>query len=279
MRSPIRRIAFGIAASLLLPFAALPAAAAGDEAAALLATMREALGGDAIETIRSSRVEFTIVEEGRDAPPIRVRLITALPDRMRMFQSGGRGDSEIGFDGVRGWMSDGRGGFLPLDPETARLMSRGADLQSLPRRLADRFERFEASPLAEFEGRPSQPLVGFDEFGQSTRIHLDPARGLPRALESSEETPEGVQRNRMRFEGWRREGGVMVFDRAEIEQGRRRSTVEFISIRFNEVGDSEFTPPAAIATDGDEATPAQAPAPPPPPTPESTADPKGPSSP
>jgi hypothetical protein len=248
------------AAAVLLAFAAGPAAA-GDEAASLLATMRKSLGGEAIEAIRSSRVEFTFVEEGREGPPTRVRLITAVPDRMRMFQSGSRGDSEIGFDGVRGWMSDARGGFLPLDAETCRLMSRGPDLQSLPRRLPDLFERFEISPLTEFDGRPSRPLVAFDEAGDATRIHLDPASGLPLGLESSEETPEGPQRNRIRFEGWRREGEVMVFDRAEIEQGRRRTTIEFRSIRFNEVGDAEFAPPAAIAADGEGAPPAQVPTP------------------
>lgn len=228
------------AAALLLPCLT----AAAEDSAAILGRLRETLGGDAV---RSSRMEFTIREEGREGPPIEVRLITARPDRMRMFQSGGRGDSEIGFDGARGWMSDSRGGFLPLDAETARLMSRGADLQALPRTLRERFERFEVAPPSEFDGRPSQPLVAYEESGEAARIHLDPASGLPLGIEHSEETPEGVQHHRILFSGWRREGETMVFARAEIVAGRRRSIVEFSRVRFNEVADAEFAPPAAIA--------------------------------
>lgn len=243
------------AASLLL---CLPAAA--EDSAAILARLRETLGGDAV---RSSRVAFTIREEGRETPPIEVRLITARPDRMRMFQSGGRGDSEIGFDGTRGWMSDGRGGFLPLDAETARLMGRGADLQALPRTLRERFDRFEVAPPSEFDGRPSQPLVAYEESGEAARVHLDPASGLPLGIEHSEETPEGVQHHRILFSGWRREGETMVFTRAEIVAGRRRSIVEFSRVRFNEVADAEFAPPAAIAdASSGSAEPQERPAPP-----------------
>jgi len=231
---------------------ASPASAAttgtANPAEALLDRLDEALGGRAVlDAIESSRVEFTIRRGEDDPDPIRATVISAAPDRVRMRQhGGGRPEWELGFDGSVGWMSDGRGGVLPLDRETALLMTRGADLQALPRSLRSRFAGLDLGRPGRFEGRAAEVLLASDGEGGISRIHIDPTTALPIAIETIDEGPAGEERRTIRFEGWRREGAALVFSRAEIDAGGVRSTVLFERVAFGGIDLAEFTPPVGV---------------------------------
>lgn len=219
------------------------------EALALLDRVEAAMGGRAaIEAIPGVRMEMTVRVDEQDPNPVRVSVIRANPFAARIRQSGGgRADGEIGFDGERGWMSDGQGGFLDLAPEHARGMMQGADLQAMLRDLRGRYERFDLDPPSEFRGKQALVLrcVELDASeGDSVRVFLDPATALPLGLES---VIDGEVRdvNRVVVEGWREERGIKVFSKMTIDRGPIRSLITFDHVSFESISAGEIRSPLA----------------------------------
>ena len=205
-------------------------------------------GRTAIDAIPGVRMEMTVRVDEQDPNPVRVSVVRAKPFAARIRQSGGgRADSEIGFDGELGWMSDGQGGSLELAPDHARGMMQGADLQAMLRDLRGRYERFDVDPPSEFRGKQALVLrcVEADAAaGDSVRVFLDPATALPLGLES---VVEGEARdvNRVAVEGWREERGVKVFSKMTIDRGPIRSLITFDRISFEAIPAGEIRSPLA----------------------------------
>ncbi|MBM4107129.1 MAG: hypothetical protein FJ257_12775 [Phycisphaerae bacterium] len=226
----------------------LPAGSA--EAISLLDQVERAFGGRAaIDAIPGVRMEMTVATREGDPDPVRISVVRARPFAARIRQSGGgRADGEIGFDGDEGWMSDGRGGFLSLDPAHARGMLEGADLQAMLRDLRSRFERIDLDPPTEFRGAQALVLRCIEhdaEQGESVRIFVDPGTALPLGMESI--TAEDAEGSRVRVEGWRREGEIRVFERMVIDRGGAESFVNFTSIRFEAIPAGEIRSPLGDA--------------------------------
>lgn len=240
------------------PSAATPAAvetpplpAGSAEAISLLERIEQAFGGrPAIDAIPGVRMELTVATREGDPDPVRISVVSARPFAARIRQSGGgRADGEIGFDGAEGWMSDGRGGFLPLDPGHARGMLEGADLQAMLRDLRTRFERIDLDPPTEFRGAQALVLRCLERDaaeGESVRVFVDPGTALPLGMESI--TAEDAEGSRVRVEAWRREGDIRVFGRMVIDRGGAESFVTFDAIRFEAIPAGEIRSPLGVAT-------------------------------
>ena len=213
------------------------------EALDLLARMRAALGGAAIDRIEGVRLSMRVRRGERDESPVEV-VVASRPERGdRPFAAvirqsgGGRGDSEIGFDGTQGWMSDGTGGFMPLDADQARAMLAGADLQALARDLPRRFDRFDLDPPGEFRGKRVLSLRGVrdeDPPGAFTRVHVDPSTALPLAIESFEADSDRPF-NVAIFDRWERLDEVRVFRRMTSEREGAITIIDFEAISYDPI--------------------------------------------
>lgn len=272
MRPRLDRISIllGVAVALATPSAAAgqsvapaaptaspprPAIAGTPEAVDLLERVRTALGGVAVDRVPGVRASMRVRRGERDESPVVVTVASrpaqgSTPFAAVIRQSGGgRSDSEIGFDGAKGWMSDGTGGFMPLDADQARSMLAGADLQALVREIAVRFDRVDPDPTTEFRGRRVLALRATrddDPPGAFTRIHIDPSTALPIAIESFEATVDSAEPRLFStaiFDRWERLGAVRVFRKMTSERGGADTIVEFDSIAYDAVPDEVFVSP------------------------------------
>ncbi len=232
------------------------------EALDLLTRMRAALGGKALDRIEGVRASMLVRRGERDENPVEI-VVASRPERTgRPFAAvirqagGGRGASEIGFDGTHGWMSDGTGGFMPLDADQALAMLSGADLQALARDLPSRFDRFDLDPPGEFRGKRVLSLRAVsdeDPPGDFTRVHVDPSTALPLAIESFE-ADANRPFNVAIFDRWERLDEARVFRRMTSERGGAITIIDFETIAYDPIPGEAIASPldrdAAADTDG-----------------------------
>lgn len=227
------------------------------EAIELVRRIHEAIGGADVAGMRAT---MRIRRGERDEDPVLVQVCSrpardGRPMAAVIRQSGGgRSDSELGFDGRRGWMSDGSGGFLPLAADQARSMLAGADLQALVREIPRRFDRFDLDPATEFRGRRALALRALrdaDPPGSFTRLLVDPSSAMPIAIESFDADDEAPFSTAV-FEDWERRGEVRVFRRMTTQRRSGPVFIEFEQIAYGALPETAFESPLVAEDAGRE---------------------------
>lgn len=248
------------------------AAPADADAAALVRTALDRIGGDAWNRIKSFESTATARSAVGDA---RIEFRFVAPDARRLVQSmpGGRGVIEMGVVGGKAWMGE-PGRARAIDPKIAEEMAGGGDLQTLVHSLAARFEQFAAKGKTSIGGReawriemkpranalsgmPATAWTVYIDTMNATILGLDiPAP--PADAAANAPSPGGQA---IRFSEWReveraklqpsdaKPPRLLCFGKAEIESGGMKVVLEFDRVAVDTLEPGAITAPAVIEPD------------------------------
>jgi hypothetical protein len=248
MRDRMDARACRVAALLALAIVWLPSAAfaapagVGRDPARLLAASRRALGGEAVESVRTITAEASVRTPNAS---LETRIVSDRTGRARMEQ----GESFIAVvtrDG--GAVIDPVTRTLaPLDPAT-RTVVRGHEvhmvalfpttLWSAPRWLG----------RSDFEGQEALGVGFTDELGAPVSLYLSEKDALPLGYDVENHSGTGAARVRVVLQEWMPLDGVQLCREAIFVHGPDRYRYTYTQLRLNVARDSELTVPEWPAT-------------------------------
>ena len=265
-------------------FAHAPVAqqATSPDAAALVRTAMERIGGEAWSRIRSFESIATVKSAMGDAR-VEYRFVAPSARQLVQVMPGGRGVVEMGVvDGVA-WMGE-PGRARAIDPKLAEEMSGGGDLQTLVHSLSERFEHFEVAGKATIGGREAwriamtpraatgaprsaQRWTLFIDSANTTILGIDiPAPAKDLAADAPEQSGQSI-----RFSDWqsvetappaatdarpsaddprgsaaRDLKRLLSFRTATVEAGGMKTELVFTRVAVDTLGKGSIAPPARI---------------------------------
>lgn len=266
------------AAPAWLPHMSGPQQATTPDAAALVRTAMERIGGDGWNTIRSFESIATVKSAMGDA---RVEYRYIAPDARQLVQAmpGGRGVVEMGVAGGVAWMGE-PGRARAIDPKLAEEMSGGGDLQTLVHSLTARFEQFEVTGKTTINGREAwriamvpRAVAGAPKAAQRWTVFIDSANttilGIDIPAPPKDLAPEAPEQSgqSIRFVEWqsvetpprgsdtadaakaapaRDLKRLLAFRKATVESGGMKTELVFTRVAVDTLEKGAIAPPAKL---------------------------------
>jgi hypothetical protein len=266
-KGPRMKILAALLASIVSVASSAAPQDAKPDAAALVRTATERIGGDAWTKIKSFESIATVKSAMGDA---RIEYRFVAPNARQLVQAmpGGRGVVEMGVAGGVAWMGE-VGRARAIDPKRAEEMAGGGDLQTLVHSIPARFERFEVVAKSALEGRevwkitmsPKAP-AGAPNAGQRWTLFVDTANttilGLDIPAPPKDLAPNAPEQSgqSIRLSDWvavelpkdspRKSERLLGFRKATIEAGGMKTEFEFTRIAVDTLEANAIAPPAKI---------------------------------
>ncbi len=171
------------------------------------------------------------------------------PNQVLMTQSiEGVADSqvEIGFDGSIGWMQTAHAPPRTLTTEMCAQFASGADAQELARSLDTRFASFTTLGAEILEGTETWKVRLVDSDGIATVGFFAKGTGLLRALEHTQQTPQGEATSRTLFDRWELVGPILCCRSLTVSQLGAKQEITFDEILFNKVAADAIRAPDVL---------------------------------
>ena len=235
-----RRLLLWGAATLVLAAPHPALAYAPPSADELIDKAVEAMGGKAIEKIKSYQTssEMTVPTGTMTSDLSWVEPGRIIVKRVRPQM----GEVEMGTDGTIGWMkAPMMGGYQLVEGDQLdEIVEQAIHIRMLRLRetIAEEFNKTEGVAQAEFDGAPCWELSVAkleEDKTERARIYFDTDSGLVRGLRTIEEGPAGPQESVLKFKDWKKIGDVNFFHAMEFSNGMMEVAVRYTRIEVNSV--------------------------------------------
>ncbi len=234
--------------------AALPALAVGvapakpeDAAAKLLDRFVEVTGGKAAHAaICSTMIRLTLTLPAQDIT-LAMTLYQARPNRLyTRLESEVTGIIESGVNGDVAWESSAMGGPRLKEGQEKADALRDANFDALAR-WRDFYAKAELAGADSVGGAVCDKVVLTPVSGTPRTAYIDRASGLIVRYDLTAETPAGAVTVKSLLGDYRKEGGVLMPHRTEIDALGQRRVMVMDSVAVNpEIPAGRFDPPAEV---------------------------------
>lgn len=213
---------------------------------AIFARYVDALGGSDVIRSHSStttRGKFVLRAMGLEGDAV---IYAAAPNSVAQNISlPGMGSLQSGYNGEIAWSVDPMQGNSLLSGDALADMELQSDYY-LPLNLGTLYEQVETQEVTNINGNEAYKVRLVDSRGKQSFAYFSTETGLVVALESVASTPFGEIPVATYMEEYRAFEGYLQPTRLIVEQAGQEFSIEVDSVTFDDVGENQFEPPAAI---------------------------------
>jgi hypothetical protein len=172
--------------------------------------LRAVGGASAIDSLKTRVSRGTESTTNRMTPPKRVsiEIVQAAPDKLLIARSGASGTTSEGFDGVKGWNKDERGGREIKDSELDRTKKEADFFRYL--KLRDTYPQMRILGKENTDGREVFVVGATSREGERDKLYFHLASGLLVRKSSAFRTAFGSIPEVMDFSDYREVSGVKL---------------------------------------------------------------------
>jgi len=213
---------------------------------AIFARYVNAVGGENVirsHTSTTTKGRFVLAAMGLEGE---ANIFAAAPNRVsQVITLGGLGTIETGYNGEVAWSMDPLQGNSVLDGDALADLELRSDYY-LPLNMGSLYEEYETQEITNINANEAYKVRSVDSRGKETFAYFSTDTGLLVALEMVSASPMGDIPTSTYMEEYREFEGYLQPTRLIIEQAGQEFAIEIDSITFDDVNESQFTPPAAI---------------------------------
>ena len=212
---------------------------------AVLQKYLEAIGGAAVVSRISSRVEKGTISFGETHSPIDV--YCKAPNKRMSDVHSAEGDSITAYDGRAGWLGGSKRAAQLMSPEEN--YAAGLDAQfAFPTNIKQAFLRLRPWRAEKIAGRDVNVLLGITTGRPDTKLYFDKETGLLTRMIRYAETPLGRIITQIDYSDYREQGGMKVPFRWSLARPGAEFTVQIDQVQQNvPIDDAKFAAPMTTA--------------------------------
>jgi len=213
----------------------------------------EAVGGqEAIDEIKAGmmKARAAMGQMGE----MTMEIYWARPDKMFIKQNlpGGMGTIKQGVNGDIAWADNPMMGGVQLLPKEQARQLHQQNMFGTFGDMKERFKTLEVVDRTEFDGEQAYQVRGVPKVGPEQTLYFDADSHLLLGQELTQEGPMGAMEISMRFEDYKKVGGVRTFHKIISSQMGQEVVLEFTDIKFNDVDAAVFKVPDEVRKLADE---------------------------
>lgn len=201
---------------------------------------------DKLSTVKGIRMvsEFTI--PSADAKMKMTMAFQRPGSVMIAVEAPGRGEMRQGYDGAKGWSTEG-GATRELRPEELTRMKEGQGLESMGRTMSQ-FAKVEKAPERTVDGKAADCLELSWKSGMVSTECYSRETGLIVESRGTQPSPQGETEITTRYFDYEPEEGILVARRMEVTTPGMAQTIRVTEVEIGAVDPKLFAPPVASAS-------------------------------